>query len=123
GRRGDRQACARPPGAAKGRCDRRRPADQSPESYPRSSRGQANDQERQAPRGPAAATLVAEDRDGQPDPPARPGDPGPFGAAGDTGPCPARSVGTVTAPPAARYLAHLRAHASDGPLYVVLMRS
>ena len=42
------------------------------------------------PPGPAAATPVAEDRDSQPDPPARPGDPGPFGAAGDTGPRPAR---------------------------------
>ena len=52
------------PGAAKDRCDRRRPADQPPESYPRSARGQANDQERQAPPGPAAAPPVAEDRDG-----------------------------------------------------------
>ena len=75
GRRGDRQACARPPGAATGRCDRRRPADQPPESYPQSARGRANDKERQAPQGQAAATPVAEDRDGQPDPPARPGDP------------------------------------------------
>jgi hypothetical protein len=88
-------ACARPPGAAKGRCDRRRPADQPPESYPRSARGQANDQERQAPPGPAAATPVAEDRDSQPDQPARPGDPRPSGAADDTGPYPARSIGTV----------------------------
>ncbi len=95
GRSGDRQACARPPGAAKGRCDRRRPADRLSDSYPQSICGQANDQERQAPRGPAAATPVAEDRDGQPDPPAQPGDPGPFGAAGDTGLCPASSVGTV----------------------------
>jgi hypothetical protein len=39
GRRGDRQTCARPPGAAKGRCDRRRPADRPPESYSRSARG------------------------------------------------------------------------------------
>ena len=82
GRGGDRQACARPPGAATGRRDRRRPEDQPPESCPPSTRGQANDQERQAPRGPAAATPVAEDRDGRPDPPARPGDPRPSGAAG-----------------------------------------
>jgi hypothetical protein len=95
GRRGDRQACARPPGAAKDRCDRRRPEDQPPESCPPSTRGQANDQGRQAPPGPAAATPVAEDRDGRPDQPARPGDPGPFGAAGQPGLCPASSAGTV----------------------------
>jgi hypothetical protein len=82
GRRGDRQACARPPGAATGRRDRRRPADRPPESCPPSTRGQASGQERQAPPGPAAATPVAQDRDGRPDTPARPGDPGPFGAAG-----------------------------------------
>ena len=35
GRGGDRQACARPPGAATGRRDRRRPEDQPPESCPR----------------------------------------------------------------------------------------
>ena len=46
---------------------------------PPDTHGQANDQERQAPRGQAAATPVAEDRDGRPDPPARPGNPRPFG--------------------------------------------
>ena len=80
GRSGNRQACARPPGAATGQHDRRRPriaAGELPEH-----RGQANNQERTAPPGQAAATPVAEDRDGQPDPPARPGDPRPSGAAG-----------------------------------------
>ena len=62
GRRGDRQACARPPGAATGRRDRRRPADQPPESCPPSTRGHPHQQGRQAPPGPAAATTVAQDR-------------------------------------------------------------
>ena len=82
GRRGDRQACARPPGAATGRRDRRRPADQPPESCPPSTRGHPRDQGRQAPSGPPAAAPAAQDRDGQTDTPARPGSPGPSGAAG-----------------------------------------
>jgi hypothetical protein len=82
-RRGDggRQACARPPGAAKGRRDRPWPEDQRPESCPPSTRSRAHNKERQAPPGPAAATPVAEDRDGQTATPARPGSPRPFGAA------------------------------------------
>ena len=94
GRGGDRQACARPPGAATDRCDRRRPADQPPESYPRRP-GQANDQERQAPPGPRCHPGGGRPRTADRDQPARPGDPGPSGAAGDTGPYPARSIGTV----------------------------
>jgi IS605 OrfB family transposase len=78
---GDRQACARPPGAATGRRDRRWPEDQRPESCPPSTRGHAHHQERQAPQGPAAATPMAQDRDGHPAAPARPGSPRPFGAA------------------------------------------
>ena len=78
---GDRQACARPPGAATGRRDRRRPEDLPPGSCPPSARGHAYHQEQQGPPGPAAATPVAQDRDGQAATPARPGDPGPFGAA------------------------------------------
>jgi len=65
----------------RGRRDRRRPADRSSESCPPSATGPQRDQKRQAPRGPAAATTVAEDRDGRPSTPARPGDPRPFGAA------------------------------------------
>jgi hypothetical protein len=61
---GDRQACARPPGAAKGRRDQHWPEDQRPENCPPSTHGHAHHQERQAPPGPAAATTVAQDRDG-----------------------------------------------------------
>jgi hypothetical protein len=64
GRGGDRQACARLPGAATGRRDRRRSADRPPESCPPSTRGHPHHQERQAPPGPPAATTVAQDRDG-----------------------------------------------------------
>jgi hypothetical protein len=70
-------------GAQTGRRDRRRPADQPPESCPPGARGQACQQERPAPPGPAAATpTVAEDRDSPAATPARPGSPGPSGAAG-----------------------------------------
>ncbi len=95
GRRGDRQACARPPGAATGRRDRQRPADQPPGNCPPSTRSQGAHQGRQAPPGPTAATTMAEDRDGPAATPARPGDPRPFGAAGQPGPAPASSIGTV----------------------------
>jgi GNAT superfamily N-acetyltransferase len=81
GRGSDRQTRARPPGAATGRHDQRRPADRPPESCPHSASGPQRGQERQAPQGPAAAATAAEDRDGRPGTPARPGDPRPFGAA------------------------------------------
>ena len=64
GRRGDRQTCARPPGAAKDRCDRRRPEDQPPESYPgapparqTTRNGRPRQAQRQPPRWPKTATA------------------------------------------------------------------
>ena len=92
----DRKARARTQGAATGRCDRRRPEDRRPESYPPSTPDSCAGQGRRTPPGLTAATSVAEDRDGRTGSPARPGDPRPFGAAGTAGLPPAMSIGTVS---------------------------